>query len=698
MRETDPNYLRACEKYQEDPSLYPLGDPAQVNLYDFTALFHKNWKYRGTVKIVVPTPQVMGTCSLFFLSCSNELIVSLQFYIVPRQSLEEYYNLYCETTLLLFLPGANDTNFLHKNLQDPNSELYLHPHEALYDFVFDDQSACPEMIREEFKMALRREAGEEVQPDVLDVDQLVLSPLVEDDELETLDEDVLGLVRPQEDMTTEEQEDEIMAIEDDVGASNLMHNADHNWAEDTQTLELSDERIDEAQGWIKLQKTINSESSGDTSESNAPATDPASLNQNQRWVYDAAMGAIHNPTRQELLDVCGGAGTGKSYTINTILEQTGLEYPDQKVVQIISPTGAASKQFTSGKTIHSYLKIGVKGNRKGKETQFNELSDVAAQQLERDLSDLRLLIIDEKGMIGFTRLFQIDSRLRQARPEHRMRPFGGISVMLAGDLRQLPPVFDMALYEVPTSSALPMESHGFQLYRLFDRQTFKLCEQMRQTGDRNAAFRKDLDDLAVNNFTEDTYYRWKSFMNPITMSAERWKDFKDHGIMLAGRKKDLHEFNERRLLDLKKPVYMSSAINNPKTVKKLDSAEAGGLLDTIFLAKGCRILLTRNLWTEKGLVNGSDGIVEYIIFKSTTDFTKSPPPLPDVLLVRFPGYQGPSFLADKGIEGIVPIVPMTHYGMESNKSNNFSRTQHPLLPGYGITIHKAQGDLLAMFL
>ena len=614
-----------------------------------------------------------------------------QFYYVPRQSNEEAYNLYCETTLLLFLPGANDKNFLQKNLADPQSELYLHPHEALYDFVHDDQSACPELIREEFKMALRQEAGEEVPSDVLDVDELVLSPLEDDDQMESLDEDVLGLVRPREDMTTSEQEDELMAVQDEIGTTNLEHDAEHDWAKDMQTLDFSDERIDEAQEFIKLQKTLYSESTGENSEDNVAATDPASLNQNQRWVYDAAMEAIDNPSCQKFIDVCGGAGTGKSYTINTILEQAKQKYPNEKVVQIVSPTGAASKQFTSGKTIHSYLKIGVKGNRKGKEKSFKELSDAAAQQLERDLSDLRLLIIDEKGMIGFTRMFQIDSRLKQARPTHRLTPFGGVSVMLAGDLRQLPPVFDMALYEVPTASSLAMESHGFQLYRMFDEDTFKLMEQMRQTGDRNAAFRKDLDSLAVNNFSEGQYNRWKSIMNPATMPPERWQDFQDRAIMLAGRKVDLLEFNERRLLNLNSPIYMSSAVNRPASVKSLDSAEAGGLLDTIFIAKGCRILLTRNLWTEAGLVNGADGIVEYILFRSTTDFTKSPPPLPDVLLVRFPGYHGPSFLADKGIEGIVPIVPMTHYGMGA-KNDTFSRTQHPLLPGYGITIHKAQGD------
>ena len=506
-----------------------------------------------------------------------------QFYYVPRQSNEEAYNLYCETTLLLFLPGANDKNFLHKNLADPQSELYLNPHEALYNFVHDNQSACPELIREEFKMALRQEAGEEVPSDVLDVDQLVLSPLEDDDQMESLDEDVLGLVRPREDMTTGEQEDELMAIEDEIGTTNLEHNAEHDWARDRLTLSLSDEQIDGAGEWLKLQKTLYSESTGDSSEDNVAATDPATLNRNQRWVYDVAMGAIDNPSRQKFIDVCGGAGTGKSYTINTILEQAKQKYPNEKVVQIVSPTGAASKQFTSGKTIHSYLKIGVKGNRKGKETSFKELSDAAAQQLERDLSDLRLLIIDEKGMIGFTRLFQIDSRLKQARPTHRLSPFGGVSVMLAGDLRQLPPVFDMALYEVPTASSLAMESHGFQLYRMFDADTFKLMEQMRQTGDRNAAFRKDLDALAVNNFSEGQYNRWKSIMNPATMPPERWQDFQDRAIMLAGRKVDLLEFNERRLLNLNSPIYMSSLVNRPASVKSLDSAEAGGLLDTLAL-------------------------------------------------------------------------------------------------------------------
>ena len=74
-----------------------------------------------------------------------------------------------------------------------------------------------------------------------------------------------------------------------------------------------------------------------------------------------------------------------------------------------------------------------------------------------------------------------------------------------------------------------------------------------------------------------------SIMNPATMLPERWQDFQDRAIMLAGRKVDLLEFNKCRLLNLNSPIYMSSVVNRPASVKSLDSAEASGLLDTLAL-------------------------------------------------------------------------------------------------------------------
>ena len=56
------------------------------------------------------------------------------------------------------------------------------------------------------------------------------------------------------------------------------------------------------------------------------------------------------------------------------------------------------------------------------------------------------ILIDEMSFLGPRLFIQIDSRLREAFPEKRSVPFGGRSMILVGDLAQLPPVKDKPLY------------------------------------------------------------------------------------------------------------------------------------------------------------------------------------------------------------------------------------------------------------
>ena len=684
-RETDVNYQRACEKYEEDPVHFPLGHPRDVSLYYYASLFERNWRYRGTHKCPVPTPQ---------------------FSSVPDQVKEEAYNAYCEVTLLLHKPGTNPTNFLHKNLHDENSDIFMFAHEALHDFVHDEDSQCPEMIREEFKNALRAEeiiaqkqAGEgdvyfTPPEERLDIDELDPSPL-DDTHLELgVDDELFGIDAPAEQRDVDEQIEDIMDMEKVDEDVHLEHSADHNWHEDRILLGLTNEGIKASQTWIKEKKI---QSQGSVNQSDRVPIDPSTLNQNQRWIYDTAMEAIQHPEEQKFIDLCGGAGTGKSYLINAIIDGAEALYPDKRTVQPISPTGQATIQFADkgGKTIHSCFRIKVH-NKKGKQTSIEELGEGEAQQLERDLAHLRLLIIDEKGMMGFLRLAQIDSRLRQARPQGKDKPFGGISVMIAGDLRQLPPVGDMPLYKVPTKKDSTPEHVGYNLYRMFDENTFKLSDIMRQRGAENEQFRKDLTDLAVNHFTEEQYFRWASFMNPKTMDPERWHEFENEGLKLAAKKDDLKGFNGERLLKLNKPICQSTAINRPAAAKDSDPNQAGNLMNELFLAKGARILLTRNLWTERGLVNGSHGYIRYIIFREGSDPNTSPYPMPDLLLVEFPTYSGPAFDIIDTEERLVPILPETA-SWSTSRVKNLYRIQFPILPGYAITIHKSQGMFFSGF-
>ena len=120
--------------------------------------------------------------------------------------------------------------------------------------------------------------------------------------------------------------------------------------------------------------------------------------------------------------------------------------------------------------------------------------------MEKNLEDVKLLIIDEKGMVGLGRLYQIGRRLQEGQPHKRDQPFGGMSILLAGDLRQLQPVCDVPLYgELTNSNRTEVTSTGHQLYRLFDTETYKLEQQMRQRGAENEEFREELDSLTLGN-------------------------------------------------------------------------------------------------------------------------------------------------------------------------------------------------------
>ena len=66
--------------------------------------------------------------------------------------------------------------------------------------------------------------------------------------------------------------------------------------------------------------------------------------------------------------------------------------------------------------------------------------------LQEDFKHVRYILIDEMSFLGPKLLLKIDNRLRQAFPQKQHEPFGGISIILVGDLGQLPPVMDKPIY------------------------------------------------------------------------------------------------------------------------------------------------------------------------------------------------------------------------------------------------------------
>ena len=61
-------------------------------------------------------------------------------------------------------------------------------------------------------------------------------------------------------------------------------------------------------------------------------------------------------------------------------------------------------------------------------------------ELRENLSELRLIIIDEMSLVSADMVYKIDAKLKEIFHQSKTIPFAGIGIMLVGDLLQIPPV------------------------------------------------------------------------------------------------------------------------------------------------------------------------------------------------------------------------------------------------------------------
>ncbi len=124
----------------------------------------------------------------------------------------------------------------------------------------------------------------------------------------------------------------------------------------------------------------------------------------------------------------GKAGTGKTTFLKTVVERS------RKRLIVVAPTGVAAIN-AGGVTIHSFFQLPF--SPFVPDAKIKSKFDFSREK-RRIIASLDLLIIDEVSMVRSDLLDAMDSVLRRFR-DHA-KPFGGVQLLMIGDLQQLAPV------------------------------------------------------------------------------------------------------------------------------------------------------------------------------------------------------------------------------------------------------------------
>jgi ATP-dependent DNA helicase PIF1 len=353
------------------------------------------------------------------------------------------------------------------------------------------------------------------------------------------------------------------------------------------------------------------------------------------------------------INVDGTAGTGKSFliwAISTALRDLYEDLTDKDPVVRLAPTGVSAFGIR-GWTINFGLAIPVK---EGKE--FGQLARNALNRHQTRWKDAKLLILDEKSMVGSAQMGRMDCRLRQAFPHCADEVLGRLPAIFFGDFAQLPPVGDSPIYSSkPSRRRAALAAEGHNVFLSFNK-SITLSTIYRQAGEdaQQVAFRDALLRLQTYSSNEEDYalFSTRFWAN---LTPEQRTSFDDVLHLLPTRASVL-ELNKCRLAATAKPVICCKAKHNHPEAKKGSDKDAEGLEKDVLLAEGAKVMLTQNLWTSKGkidwnfaqiccpnqssplgLVNGSQGVVKKIWFDQGTNARSH---LPAVVFVKFDGYSG----------------------------------------------------------
>jgi len=352
----------------------------------------------------------------------------------------------------------------------------------------------------------------------------------------------------------------------------------------------------------------------------------------------------------------GPSGSGKSKVINLFKKL----YESEKNIAITSTTGV-SAILIGGTTLHSYLGIGL-GTGDVEDMVNSIMKNTRIRQRWRELD---VLIIDEVSMLSPNLLDKLESVariVRRTKPKRILledeeveKVFGGIQLILSGDLLQLPVVGDTDSF-------------------VFDAKCWNVCVDkvvelnkiMRQN---DSEFQEILNELRIGVVSKNGRKILDSRLgvkleNELGIIPTRIYTTNAQVDEMNGR--ELEKLGESNIYEYEMEIYFYEFVKD--RTRMMEKYRKNSLAPEILqLCVGAQVVLLCNLELENGLANGSRGVVVNII--------------DDIPVVRF-------------LNGEERVISHWQWEIEEDKKKQVRITQIPLKLAWAQTAHKVQGSTL----
>lgn len=347
----------------------------------------------------------------------------------------------------------------------------------------------------------------------------------------------------------------------------------------------------------------------------------------------------------------GKAGTGKTTFLRKVVEES------RKRVVVVAPTGIAAIN-AGGVTIHSFFQLPLHPFIPGAKIE----SKFAFSKEKRSIiKTMDLLIIDEISMVRSDLLDAVDSVLRRFR--NRFKPFGGVQLLMIGDLQQLTPVITDEEIQLLAPYYSNPYFFGSRALSQVDYVTIELKEVYRQ---QDEAFITILNSVRCGRPSPDVIRALNQRYDPNFIPSS------DEGyIRLTTHNNIANSYNEQQLDMIDEPIHCFDAVIDGNFPEYSYPTEA-----RLELKVGAQVMFVKNdPSAERRYFNGKIGVV--------TDFYE------EYILVQCPGDDEKIAVEPLEWENCRYVINEQTQEMETEVVGIFK--QYPLRLAWAITIHKSQG-------